>query len=153
MSAEVRDATPDDAEELVRLDSGIVASLGGEADGEWRARAVASLRESLAAARVIGAVVVVDGATVSCAMATVWTTMPGPGHDGRRAWVFGVATDPEHQRQGHARAALGRVLDRLDADGILKIDLSATPEGEALYRSLGFVVSPFARMVRRPPGL
>ncbi len=153
MSVEVRDATADDAEELIRLDSGIVASLGGDADGEWRQRAVASLRESLAAGRVIGAVTDVDGVTVSGAMATVWTTIPGPGHDGRRAWVFGVATDPEHRRQGHARAALGRVLDRLDAAGIAKIDLSATPEGEALYRSLGFVVSPFARMVRRPPGL
>ncbi|HET7899921.1 MAG TPA: GNAT family N-acetyltransferase, partial [Candidatus Nanopelagicales bacterium] len=128
-------------------------ALGGDADGEWRERAVASLRESLDAGRVIGAVAVVDGATVSGAMATVWTTIPGPGHDGRRAWVFGVATDPEHRRQGHARAALGRVLERLDGMGVVKIDLSATTDGEDLYRSLGFEVSPFARMVRRPPGL
>lgn len=152
-SVEVRDASPDDAEELVRLDAGIVSALGGDAEGEWRERAVVSLRESLAGGRVIGAVVSVDGATVSGAMATIWTTIPGPGHDGRRAWVFGVATDPEHRRRGHARAALSRVLERLDAEGIVKIDLSATPEGEDLYRSVGFAVSPFARMVRRPPGL
>lgn len=152
-SLEVRDATPDDAEELIRLDSGIVASLGRDPEGEWRGRAVASLRDSLAEGRVIGAVVVVDGAAVSGAMATVWTTIPGPGHDGRRAWVFGVATDEPFRRRGYARAALGRVLDRLDADGILKIDLSATPDGEPLYRSLGFEVSTYARMVRRPPGL
>ncbi|HET7902079.1 MAG TPA: hypothetical protein VFL59_12910, partial [Candidatus Nanopelagicales bacterium] len=72
MSTLVRDAVPDDADELVRLDAGIVSALGGDADGEWRERAVASLRESLDAGRVIGAVAVVDGATVSGAMATVW---------------------------------------------------------------------------------
>jgi ribosomal protein S18 acetylase RimI-like enzyme len=153
VTATVRDATPDDAAELVRLDAEIVDSLGGDGDGEWRERAVASLRDSLAEGRVIGAVVVVGSATVSSAMATVWTTIPGPGHDGRRAWVFGVATDRAYRRQGHARAALARVLERLDAAGIAKIDLSATPDGEPLYRALGFRVSPFARMVRRPPGL
>lgn len=153
MSVEVRDATPSDADDLVRLDAAIVSSLGGDADGEWRGRAGDSLRGSLSEGRVIGAVVTVDGVAVSGAMATIWTTIPGPGHDGRRAWVFGVATDEPFRRKGYARAALGRVLDRLDADGIVKIDLSATPEGESLYRSLGFAVSPFARMVRRPPGL
>lgn len=150
---EVRDATPDDADDLVRLDAQIVSSLGGEGDGEWRERAGESLRASLREGRVIGAVVTVDGVAVSGAMATIWTTIPGPGHDGRRAWVFGVATDPPYRRQGYARAALSRVLARLDAEGIVKIDLSATPEGEDLYRSVGFQVSPFARMVRRPPGL
>jgi len=151
--ATVRDAQPADAAELVRLDAVLLDSLGSVDEDGWQHVATSSLTASLTDGSVIGAVTTIDGHVVSGAMAAIWHTIPGPGHDGRRAWIFGVATDPSHRRRGHARATLSLLLDRLDKMDIRKIDLSSTSEGEGVYRSLGFAAAPFPRLVRRPPGL
>ena len=149
----VRDATPADAADLVRLDAVLLDALGAVGDDGWQQAATSSLRSSLTDGSVIGALTILDDHVVSGAMAAIWHTIPGPGHDGRRAWIFGVATEPVHRRRGHARATLSRLLERLDEMDIRKIDLSSTSEGEGVYRSLGFAAAPFPRLVRRPPGL
>ena len=60
----------------------------------------------------------------------------------------GVATEVEHRRQGHARAVVTHLVDRIDALGVARADLTASEEGEGLYRSLGFEHSP-APLLRR----
>ncbi|CAN5569454.1 hypothetical protein BH24ACT15_BH24ACT15_38890 [soil metagenome] len=49
-----------------------------------------------------------------------------------------MCTDVGFRRQGLARMILADLVDLLDRAGIRRIDLHATAEGMALYRSFGF---------------
>jgi len=110
-----------------------------------------SLRGSLDVARVIAVVVEVDGGVISGGMASIWETVPSPGSTGRRAWIFGIGTDEHHRKQGRARAVLTPLVERLDALGVETAELSATREGELLYRALGFAPPSLPRLQRRGP--
>jgi GNAT superfamily N-acetyltransferase len=49
-----------------------------------------------------------------------------------------MSTDPTYRRRGYGRATLAALLGWLRSTGITTVDLHATPDGEPLYRSLGF---------------
>ncbi|MGI8328376.1 GNAT family N-acetyltransferase [Actinomadura scrupuli] len=65
--------------------------------------------------------------------------LPGPRTpNGRWGHISGMVTDPGHRRQGHARAIMTELLAWFHAHEVRRIDLHASPDGEALYRALGF---------------
>ena len=145
----VRDAEPDDASSLIRIRVVMLEGIGKPVDDlSWVAPAEVELQRQLRSGEMIGALVVVDGEVAAGALARVWRQLPGPGDDGTRAWIFSVATEVEHRRQGHARAVVTHLVDRIDALGVARADLTASEEGEGLYRSLGFEHSP-APLLRR----
>ncbi|QSB16428.1 GNAT family N-acetyltransferase [Natronosporangium hydrolyticum] len=147
----VRRAVPADAPELVRLRTIMLSEMAGEPvpPGEWAAPAEQMLRERLAepagTARLAAFVVdPPDGAPglASCAIGTIERRLGGPENPtGEFGYLFNVATDPAYRRRGFSRAGTEAVLAWFRERGVVRADLKATPIGEPLYRSLGFVDS------------
>ena len=155
--SEVREATVDDAAELVRLRREMfVAMHGADEPGEWERTAEDAARRQLAVpegARRMGAFVV-DGdvpATghpaghptaphlAACAVGTVEERLAAPLHPaGLFGFVFSVCTDSRYRGRGHGRATTEALLDWFAARGVTRVDLHASEEAEHLYRSLGF---------------
>ncbi|MGI5466567.1 GNAT family N-acetyltransferase [Streptomyces sp. CA-132043] len=182
---EIRQAEPADAEELVRLRRLMFAAMDGtDRPGDWEKEAVGIARQQLSGDQpVLGAFVIdADAAEAetagesasahrshgtasaragrrlaACAVGTVEQRLPAPRHPtGRFAFIFNVCTDPEHRGRGYARATTEALLEWLAEQGVSRIDLHATDEAEALYRSLGFAehstaLSLDARTFRRSP--
>ena len=57
---------------------------------------------------------------------------------GRVGYVANMCTDPAYRRRRWAGATLVSLLAWLRSTSITTVDLHATPDGESLYRSLGF---------------
>ncbi len=57
-------------------------------------------------------------------------------------YVFSVATDPEARRRGYARACMEELLDWFRDQGAGYVMLTASPDAEPLYTSLGFTRDP-----------
>lgn len=137
-----RPATRDDIDEVVRLAAVMFESMGVDATaGAWREAGAAALRERLG---IDLHAVVVDhpehaGQLVASGVGTILRRMPTPmGPDGRVGHIQWVATDPGFRRRGYGRAVIEGLLDWYRAQGITHVELHATPDGEPLYRSLGF---------------
>jgi GNAT superfamily N-acetyltransferase len=81
-----------------------------------------------------------DGAGLAaCGVATVAARLPGPGNNGGHyGYVQSMATDERWRRRGCGRAVFQSLFDWFTDQGITAIDLHATDDGEALYRSFGF---------------
>jgi GNAT superfamily N-acetyltransferase len=76
------------------------------------------------------------------------------------SWYLGVlATDPDHQRQGLARAVIAPVLELADRDGLTAFLETGAPENLAFYARAGFEVTEEVTLpdgatlwgLRRPP--
>lgn len=143
-----RRATPDDASELVRLRKVMQDSMSGEPDPDisWQPAAVQTLRERLADPSGDLTAFVVDrpdGGLAACVVGTIEHRLGGPGNPrGVSGYVFSVATDRDMRRRGHSRACLDALLGWFRERGVPKVDLRASPSGEPLYASLGFVRTP-----------
>lgn len=64
------------------------------------------------------------------------------GHDGHRAWVYYLATHPDHRRKGLARAAMAAAETWATARGVPKMHLMVRPGNEsviAFYETLGYL--------------
>ncbi len=153
-----RRATAGDADELVRLRGVMLRSLGGNDPGDdWCESARQILRDLLPAPEPTMAAFVVDrpggAGLAACAVGTIEQRLGGPGDPaGRAGYVFSVATDPAHRRRGHSRQCLVALLGWFRAEGVRKVDLRASAEGEPLYRSLGFTRTREPAMRLRIPG-
>lgn len=63
------------------------------------------------------------------------------GHDGHRAWVYYLATHPDHRRRGLARAAMAAAEAWAVARGVPKMHLMVRPDNAgvvAFYEALGY---------------
>jgi ribosomal protein S18 acetylase RimI-like enzyme len=63
-------------------------------------------------------------------------------HDGHRGWVYYLAVQPSHQRQGMARALMSACEDWVRERGVLKIQLMVRHSNQdmiAFYNALGYV--------------
>lgn len=143
---EVRGATAADAVELVRLRAVMLGSMEGRppAPGTWQDEAVATLRERLGGPAATMAAYVVDApggpGLAACAVGTIDRRLGGPENpSGLTGYVFNVVTDGAYRRRGFSRACVTALLDWFAARGVAKVDLRASPDGEPLYLSLGFV--------------
>ena len=72
---------------------------------------------------------------------------PGRPHGSFEAYVLNVYTEPEHRRQGVARAILGAILDWCGQRKVARIVLHASEEGRPLYEDLGFEISNEMRLL------
>jgi ribosomal protein S18 acetylase RimI-like enzyme len=145
---EARLATPDDAPELVRLRGVMYASFGeAPPPGPWQDTAEEYLRTGLVERADTLAAFVVDrpgspGKLAACAIGSIEYRLPGPNNpSGRTGYVFNVATDVDQRRRGYGRACVAGLLDWYRRRGVTKVDLKASPDGEPLYASLGFIRS------------
>jgi ribosomal protein S18 acetylase RimI-like enzyme len=63
------------------------------------------------------------------------------GHDGHRGWLYYVAVDPDHRKNGHGRAIVTAAEDWLRARGIEKLQMMVRPDNSharAFYETLDF---------------
>jgi GNAT superfamily N-acetyltransferase len=143
-SIQVRRAIAADAEELTRLRVQMFVDIGRDPalmDSGWQRRNVEYFRNRLAAVDEFAAFVVdADGGGLA-AVAVGWLNhhligMRNPL--GRVAYIANICTDPAYRRRGLSRATVTALLDWLRSTGISTVDLHTTPDGEHLYRSLGF---------------
>jgi GNAT superfamily N-acetyltransferase len=100
----------------------------------------------------IGFIAEAEGRIVAGAGAVLldWGPIRGEA-SGRRARIVNVFTDVTWRSQGIARALVGKVMATCADIGISVFSLAATPDGEQLYRSLGFESYSNEMILRRQP--
>jgi ribosomal protein S18 acetylase RimI-like enzyme len=139
----VRRADVQDAAELVRLRLAMFAAMGQHPerfDDTWIAAAERHFRARLAESNCFAAFVV-DGEDRIAATAVGWLDRHLPSltnPSGLSGYVANISTDAGYRRRGYARSVLQELLEWFRGRGVQSVDLDATPEGEPLYRSLGF---------------
>ncbi|MGA4845108.1 GNAT family N-acetyltransferase [Streptomyces sp. G5(2025)] len=155
----VRQAVADDLPELLRLRASLFEDLGGDyfnpaaAGDDWRHHLAAVMKEQLTSDTATARILVVDGGSglAACGMGTVDQWFPGPHNvNGRVGHVIGVVTDVPYRRRGYSRAIMRELLDWFREREASRVDLYASPEGEPLYRALGFVDHPDPALFWRP---
>ncbi|GAA4927974.1 GNAT family N-acetyltransferase [Actinoplanes utahensis] len=145
----IRRATPADAAELVRLRAVMLRTMGNNPDwnDDWREPARESLVRRLGAAEPTLGAFVVDrpggSGLAACAVGLVEERLGNPFNPGGRVgYVFNVVTDEDMRRRGCSRACMEALLEWFRDQGVRAADLRASPDGEPLYASLGFVRTP-----------
>jgi GNAT superfamily N-acetyltransferase len=128
----VRRAGLDDVTELVRLRAVMMAELGEPSAGDWMEACAAYLRATLA-----------DGSTAAvvaaCGVGVTLRRLPGPNTgDGRIGHVASMVTEPAWRGRGLATAIVRGLLDWYAAEGVRRVYLHASPDGEGIYRGQGF---------------
>ncbi|MFF1698926.1 GNAT family N-acetyltransferase [Streptomyces sp. NPDC058257] len=161
----VRRATPDDAEELIRLRQVMIDSVFGTGSGTaaanrpdtgwqvgsdtgWQVESLAVVRGKLADPKGDFAAFVIDwpdqpGKLAALVAGTLEYRIGRAGNPrGVIGHVFSVATDPDQRRRGYARACMEVLLDWFRERGAGSVELNASADAEPLYASLGFVRKP-----------
>jgi GNAT superfamily N-acetyltransferase len=141
----VRDATPQDIPELVRLREILADRMAQDGsyplESEWQEAYAESLKDRLGSLDT--AVYVVDAPgdrLAACGIGLIFERFPGPSlPDGRYGYIQGMTTDHHHRRKGYSRAIMANLLRWYRDSGIRRVDLHATSDGESLYREFGFV--------------
>ncbi|MGQ4490401.1 GNAT family N-acetyltransferase [Streptomyces sp. 372A] len=135
----LRRADADDAAEVTRLRLVMFASMGLVPEPDWAPVCEAYFRERLAAdPRFVAYVIDAGDRLLSSAVGQCTWSLPRPGRAPYVGHIASVATDPDHRRKGYARLTFRAVHDHLVEAGCSRINLTATPEAEGLYRSLGY---------------
>jgi ribosomal protein S18 acetylase RimI-like enzyme len=134
-------ATRGDATEVVRLAALMYASMGLVTDQDWSAHAAATFARRAGDDLVAFVVDRPEGepGLAASGVGMVSPRLPSPNNpEGRVGYIQWVATEAAFRRQGLARQVLVALLQWFDERRVPVIELHATPEGEPLYRSLGF---------------
>jgi len=141
----VRRAGPADVAGLVELRAQMLLAMGTDvtADGgRWRSAAAEWFARRMDDPATFAAFVaqLPGGGLVSGAAGACESRAPSPSNpSGVHGHVSNVSTLPGHRRRGYARACLVELLDWFARDTRARVlDLSATGDGAALYRDLGF---------------
>ncbi|OLT50552.1 GNAT family N-acetyltransferase [Cellulosimicrobium sp. CUA-896] len=148
-SAAVRRAGPDDAPGLVALRVELMRAMGEDgADApEWQDRALAWFRAALAGGDAAAFVVDGDDGVVAGALGTLHRGAPSARNPrGLTAHVTNVCTLPGARGQGLARACVEAAIGWSRAAGVDSVALHTTPDGEGLYRSLGFTDTTYTEL-------
>lgn len=149
----VRPATAEDVAELIRLRSVMMAAMDGHAPepGAWQDTTARVLRLGFADGRWAAFVIVKPDRPeelAACAVGHIEFRLGSPDNPGGAfGYTMNVATDPGYRRRGYARGCMRALLAWFEGQGVRAVDLRATPEGEPLYRSLGFTPSVVLRRV------
>ena len=138
----VRPASLADVDELVRMRAAMMATLGDPDDGPWLGRTADYLRGALPAGTAAAWVAddpAAPGHLVACGVGVVMQRLPGPNTlDGRVGHIASMMTEPAWRGRGLATAIVVGLLDWYRATGVRRVFLHASPDGEPIYRSLGF---------------
>jgi ribosomal protein S18 acetylase RimI-like enzyme len=137
---EVRLATTDDINVLLRLRAVMLAELrGADERGLWEQPCRDVLLSAIQQGQMIAVVAEADGVAVAAGVAALWQWLPSPrAPGGRRAYIGSVATEPEHRGRGYGESVFQRLLRELWDRGVEDVELHATPRSEPLYRRAGF---------------
>ncbi len=74
------------------------------------------------------------------------------GFDGHRGWLYYLAVDPRHRRQGHGVAMVRHAERRLRRGGATKVNLMIRAENAAVrdfYHAIGYLTEERVVMARR----
>lgn len=149
----LRRAVPADAAELTRLRGLMFEAMGQPVPPSWAAPTEAAFARRLRTDTFAAYVVEDAGRLVSCGAGWVEEHLPSPADlSGRRGHLASMSTEPAARRRGHARAVVGALLAWFDAQGVVRVDLRATPSGRPLYEAHGFRVLAGDAMTRPGPG-
>jgi ribosomal protein S18 acetylase RimI-like enzyme len=112
----------------------------GIADEQWRRAAYENFASRLGEDLQVAVVEHPDGSRlVASGAAVLLRRLPSPwnksGHVGHIQWV---ATAPDMRRRGMATAVMRLLLDWCIEREASSVELHATPDGEPVYRLLGF---------------
>jgi len=137
--ATLRRATPADAAALTRL-RGVMHEAMGDATSEvWRVGCEQAFARRLATDSFIAFVVEEDGVVVATGAGWLEEHLPSPYMvDARRGYIASMSTDPAYRRRGLGRQVLEALMAWFVDQGVLRVDLRATPEGLPLYDGFGF---------------
>ncbi|MDO5736410.1 MAG: GNAT family N-acetyltransferase [Propionibacteriaceae bacterium] len=139
----LRRATVEDIPELVELQALLFADMGHDnaSTTSWRNPAADWLRDHLG---VDACVYVVDdaGTLVACALGYLHTAPPSPSSmTDLRGHISNVVTIESHRRRGHARRCVDALMEWFTQETSAEVvDLSASPDGQPLYESMGWQV-------------
>ncbi|EFL31834.1 acetyltransferase [Streptomyces viridochromogenes DSM 40736] len=145
----VRRARPEDAEEVLRLRQVMIDSLfTADSSTAWHGESLPTLKSKLGDPDADFVAFVVDHperpGALACLVAGTIEYRIGRAADprGQVGFVFSVATDPDARRRGYARACMTTLLEWFRERGARRVQLTASPEAEPLYVSLGFRPKP-----------
>jgi GNAT superfamily N-acetyltransferase len=136
-----RAATNDDVDEVVRLAAVMYATMHHDVTNPlWLAGAHDAFVDRLGADL---AVFVVDAPSgnglIASGAGTISTRLPAPNNlSARVGYIQWIATEVEARGQGCGRAVMNALLQWFDEQEVPVVELHATPDGEPLYRDLGF---------------
>jgi ribosomal protein S18 acetylase RimI-like enzyme len=111
------------------------------ANNEWIESAAASLIRHLPLATIIGAVMdrVSEPGLCASGLLQIQEGLGSPRFPkGAVGHISSVAVDPEWRRKGIGERVLRFLVDEARNLGLERVDLHATPDGEGIYRRLGF---------------
>lgn len=137
-----RRARLSDVDEVIRLASLMYQEMGMDAsDNEWRRAAAEHLRRRLGDDVMV--FVVEDpmhsGHLAATGAGSIAARLPGPTNPSARVgYIQWISTDLAWRRRGLARAITVALIDWFGEQQVPAVELHATPEGEPLYRALGF---------------
>ncbi len=151
----LRRATPDDAAELTRLRALMHEAMGSApTDPAWWTACTQAFARRLSGDDFVGFVVEDGGRVVSCGVGWLEEHLPSPHQlDPRRGHIASMSTEPSARRQGHAREVFAALMGWFAEQGIPRVDLRATDDGQPLYASFGFRVLGGATMAWTAPGV
>jgi ribosomal protein S18 acetylase RimI-like enzyme len=102
-----------------------------------------AIRKKLAVERDLFFVAEDDGVVVGTVMG---------GYDGHRGWIYSLAVQPRHRRQGIAAALIRQLEAALAGRGCLKVNLQVRASNTgviAFYEKLGYAVEERVSMGKR----
>jgi len=88
----------------------------------------------------IATLVEIDHQVVSAAFLAIAEKPANPAFiTGKTGTLLNVLTYPEYRRRGIATRIIREIIEEAKKLDVSSIDLSATPDGKALYEKLGFI--------------
>lgn len=151
--ANLRRATPADAAALTALRGLMHEAMGSPPTPEWAQVCEAALARRLATETFAGFVVEDGGRVVSGGVGWLEEHLPSPFQlDPRRGHVASMSTEPSARRRGHGRAVLRALMAWFAEQGVPRVDLRATADGQALYEECGFRALGGVTMAWSAPG-
>jgi GNAT superfamily N-acetyltransferase len=124
-------------------------------DDEGRERMAATFRDRLrtwlSTGEVRGVVAERGSVVVASALLQLKEALPSPlSPQAVRGYLFNVYTEPGERGRGLARRMTEALLEVALAQGVGMVDLHASRDAEALYRSMGFEPTPEFRLILDP---
>jgi Acetyltransferase (GNAT) family len=149
-----RPATFGDAPEVVRLAGIMYESMGVTIPATWAATAEAEFR-SLLGSNLMAYVVDDDrpgsaGGLSASGCGLIHQRLPAPRNPGGLVgYIQWVCTDGWARRRGHSTRIIESLLAWFEQRSVATVELHATPDGEGVYRRLGFSAEGAVALRRR----
>lgn len=138
----IRRARVTDIPELLRLRGVMFHDMHFDiASTEWIDSTSTSFKRHLPLATIIGAVMdrVPEPGLCASGLLQIQEGLGSPRFPkGAVGHISSVTVDPEWRRQGIGESLLRFLIDEARTLGLERIELHATPDGEGIYRKLGF---------------